>query len=191
MDGSLALLLKACEKVTELLKLRDTRKNLLFNDVVKPIYEKLQPAADDYYQFFTSCEVALDTSGRPYHTNKMLNDRRNKMKMARRELVALAETLYGSTKDPLVIEFGWAVIEIFTVEVRAEGASSRIAELASRGLSMLRRSRDMRSDDIEACYSDEETLRYRLRDAKKSIAMNWERAASAYAQLSLQAASRG
>ncbi len=108
------LLLKACEKVVQLVQYRSAREKRFFDEVIEPLFRSAEAAAGDYYAFLDSCNRELQGSGIADSTVRKLADERARMKLARTSVCATAGALRASGEGgPLLTVFADAIEGMF------------------------------------------------------------------------------
>lgn len=113
MDA-LDILLKASEKVIQLVQYKSARERRFFDEIIEPLFRSAEAVAGDYYAFLESCQQELRCSKIPEAAVNKLASERARMKLARTTVCETAAALRASDEyNPLVITFADAIEGMF------------------------------------------------------------------------------
>lgn len=128
----LDLFLKLIDKLTALLKERDTANRRLFEDHIEPIYQNVQTIVDDYRQVLSSVTQQLEDPN--IHLDaviKELKNRRKKYERIRIELEKYSAALHKSRPEGKVGQFTYACYHLLESEPTAKSKRMMMTPLTS------------------------------------------------------------
>ena len=128
--------MKLIEGMVKIVEHRRNDRRQLFDDVVQPMYQQLQPVIDEYYALFHQCRseiAAARTKPALSAAIDAIRDRRETTLLARATIRTLVEEMEKHVKDKHVIHFAEQVSKFFysteVAHVRKMSAMRSFVEL--------------------------------------------------------------
>lgn len=111
MDSFIALI----RELIELVNVRQRRRKDLFYEFIDPIYLKLGPIVDDYFEIFRSTYELLDKSGHIEWKEpiELMSSLREKTLTSRIEIREFSKALKNKYKDEHIAKFADSVVNFF------------------------------------------------------------------------------
>jgi hypothetical protein len=108
------IFLKLIDRLIQLVRARSLHRKQLFNEIVQPIYEDLEPIAKDYFELFHFVISRLESESSTREELADLTKERSLQFVAlRRKLQEAAQVVAGRIEDERIVEFANAVTSFF------------------------------------------------------------------------------
>ena len=107
--------IKLADRIINLEKTKLQDKKDLFNEIVKPLFEELEPVAKNYISFFREANDVVDNlSKRNFATkSRSLGEKRDAMKLTRIKISKMAKEIENRIEDEEIIQFTKAIDDFF------------------------------------------------------------------------------
>ncbi len=107
--------IKLADRIINLEKSKLQDKQTLFNEIVKPLFEEVEPVALNYIDFFRKARQAISKNPRKNlsKVSQTIREDRDAMLMARIKVRAMADQIKEHIKDEEIVEFAVAVTDFF------------------------------------------------------------------------------
>lgn len=107
----LTTLTSLVDRIVNLEKTKIQDKKTLFQEVVKPLFEELEPLALDYVDLFRKAKKSIIKGSRKEFNaiNQSIQEDRDAMMMTRIKVLEMAEQIKQHIKDDDIVEFATAV----------------------------------------------------------------------------------
>lgn len=173
---SLTLFLELIDRLVIFVKGRNEHRRVLFDEVVKPVFEQLEALIDDYFLLFRNAHKAIEESqGSDWHLAvEEIRRNRETMWVARRKVSAFALVAAEQLKDQKFVNFAKKVSRLFhATEFHESRKMSRSLEV----LDLL--------DAIDARKMEKHVVLERLAQTERQLRETWVSVAQSYAELRL------
>ena len=103
------------DRILNLEKTKLQDKKDLFNEIVKPLFEELEPVASNYREIFLKAKQIMNdpSHGNLYEAMTLVAEKREDMILARIKVIEMANQITDNITDKEVLEFAYAVDHYF------------------------------------------------------------------------------